>query len=95
MKRHNNDNATAPIVKKSKSRWDVGPNDIENEGIQPKCESKTNTQKFSGEATWKIPEVLADSFGVPLTACKKFTSLIQEDCTLPFIARYERNGRKP
>lgn len=90
MKRHNNDNATAPIVKKSKSRWDVGPNDIENEGIQSKCESKTNTQKFSGEATWKIPEVLADSFGVPLTACKKFTSLIQEDCTLPFIARYRK-----
>lgn len=51
MKRRNNDNVTAPIVKKSKSRWDVGPNDIENEGIQPKCESKTNTQKFSGEVS--------------------------------------------
>lgn len=51
MKRRNNDNATAPVVKKSKSRWDVGPNDIENEGIQSKCESKTNTQKFSGEVS--------------------------------------------
>ena len=33
---------------------------------------------------------MADSFRVPLPACKKFTSLILEDCTLPFIARYRK-----
>ncbi|XP_057381322.1 S1 RNA-binding domain-containing protein 1-like [Daphnia carinata] len=90
MKRRNSENATEPIVKRTKSRWDVGPNDVENKGILPKCESKPNTQKFSGEAKWEIHEVLADSFGVPLPACKNFTSLIQEDCTLPFIARYRK-----
>lgn len=39
---------------------------------------------------WNIPEVLATSFRVPLPACKKFTSLIEEECTLPFIARYRK-----
>lgn len=34
--------------------------------------------------------MLAESFGVPLNACKQFTSLIEEECTLPFIARYRK-----
>ena len=33
---------------------------------------------------------MADTYGVSLSACKKFTSLVKEDCTLPFIARYRK-----
>jgi hypothetical protein len=42
MKRHNDENPTAPSTKKYKSRWDVGPNDVENEvlclGVYPKSD---------------------------------------------------------
>lgn len=54
MKRLNSDVPPEPIVKKSKSRWDVGPNDIENKGLQPKSEIKKNTQKYNGEASTNL-----------------------------------------
>lgn len=42
MKRHNDENPAAPSTKKYKSRWDVGPNDVENEvlflGVYPKSD---------------------------------------------------------
>ncbi len=45
MKRHNDENPTAPSTKKFKSRWDVGPNDVENEvlclGVYPKSDIET------------------------------------------------------
>jgi len=35
MKRLSDENPTAANTKKYKSRWDVGPNDVENKGVQP------------------------------------------------------------
>lgn len=34
--------------------------------------------------------MLAENFSVPLPICTNFTTLIQDDCTLPFIARYRK-----
>lgn len=53
MKRRSGEIPTAPSTKKYKSRWEVGPNDVENKEVQPKSETVKKRIQIKSETTEK------------------------------------------
>jgi len=64
----------------------------ESSSLKTKPVSKSSKSLNKSKTLWTIPEVLSQSFQVDISHCEQFTSLLEDDCTLPFIARYRKEA---
>ncbi|ELT88700.1 hypothetical protein CAPTEDRAFT_175688 [Capitella teleta] len=48
------------------------------------------SEDISCDVTWDLNETLADKVGCPVTAVVNVVDMLDNDCTIPFIARYRK-----
>lgn len=58
---------------------------------KPKTKVEESKLKLSGgSVSWKVEDVIGANLNVPVWAAKNVVQLLDEGCTIPFIARYRK-----